>query len=214
MNYKKLSVTDRLAFSKDAIEVVLKDSTLRIAFDELGYTRDRLSTGLALEGSARALWMKQQVEYGTRVAATDSVKSKYQEVVRSFGKNRVLARLVLRDNPGLSEKLRLNGRIDRKRERLVLQAQHFYIESMKQPDILDRFQEVGLTKEVLQDCLDEVYALSAYMQYQQRQMGHAKATTEERRVAMDELDKWVLQFLAIARARFKYDPGQLEKMGI
>ena len=85
---------------------------------------------------------------------------------------------------------------------------------MKQPDVLDRFAAVNLTVDVLQTRLDEVNVLNEAIQVQQRQTGQAIAMTSQRRAAMTQLDDWALQFIAIARAVLKNDPGQLEKLGV
>ncbi|MBX2822040.1 MAG: hypothetical protein KTR29_20270 [Rhodothermaceae bacterium] len=214
MNYKQLSIPERLGFIKDAIMVVQSDAVLTEAFADVGYSADRLSEGLGLEDAARAFWMTQQVEYGTRIEATGEVNAKYRQVVRVLRKDRAFAKLVLEEVPGLFEKLRLNEQTETIRDRLVLQAQHFYSEAMKQPDVLDRFADVSLTADVLQARLAEVNVLNQAIQAQQRQTGQAIAMTSQRRAAMTRLDDWALQFITIARAVLKNDPGQLEKLGV
>ena len=214
MNYKQLSIPERLGFIKDAIMVVQSDPILTEAFSDVGYSADRLSVGLGLEDAARAFWMTQQVEYGTRIEATGEVNAKYRQVIDELRKDRAFAKLVLEELPGLFEKLRLNEQTERRKDRLILQAQHFYSEAMKQPGVLDRFAAVNLTVDVLQTRLDEVNVLNQVIQVQQRQTGQAIAMTSQRRAAMTQLDDWALQFIAIARAVLKNDPGQLEKLGV
>ena len=213
MNYKKLSIPERLGTIKDAIMVVQSDLELAEAFADVGYSPERLSEGLDLEEAARAYWMTQQVEYGTRLEATGAFRAQSRAVTRAFRKDRALAKLTLQNLPGLYEKLRLNENVERRRDRLSLQMQHFYTEALNQPDVLALLAEVNLTQEVLQARLDAVTSLNVTIQNQLRQTGQAIATTSQRRAAMDELDTWASQFFAIARAIFKENPGQMEKLG-
>ena len=119
MNYKQLSIPERLGFIKDAIMVVQSDPILTEAFSDVGYSADRLSVGLGLEDAARAFWMTQQVEYGTRIEATGEVNAKYRQVIDELRKDRAFAKLVLEELPGLFEKLRLNEQTERRKDRLI-----------------------------------------------------------------------------------------------
>ena len=214
MSYRRLTKPERLLFINDAIQIILRDPVLSDAFATVGYTPQRLSEASLLEERARTLWYRRQVEYGIRLESTGAMLELERFVATNLRKDRQLARVVLDASPGLYEKLRLNGAIERKRDRMVLQALHFYGESINMVDIQSQLAGVGLSLEVLQERQGSVSSLNEAMQRQQHQSGEAIIATKESQDAMDVLDRWVLQFLAIARAIFKEDEEQLHKLGM
>ena len=72
----------------------------------------------------------------------------------------------------------------------------------------------NFTEEVLTARLADVESLASAMQEQQVRRAEAKIATRKRREAMQELDVWMAQFIAIARQAFRNDKEQLDKLGI
>ena len=214
MSYRNLSIPERLLFSKDTIQIVLSDPMLTQAFAEVGYTSERFSDALVVQKRASGYWMTQQVEYGERLKATSIARELYRSVIKRLRNDRRIVQIALENSPGLFEQLRMARAIESKRDRAVLQALHFYNEAIEMTEIHDHLAAMGLHVEVLQERYNQVIALNEALQRQQHQRGQAIVMTQQRREVMESLDKWVIQFLAIARAIFKEDAEQMKKLGL
>ena len=96
----------------------------------------------------------------------------------------------------------------------VAQAKRFYANALGNADTLAGLARFGITQEQLeaaQASLDEVEVASAA---KQREMGEAQKATQTRDAAVDALEDWMSDFIAIARIAFEEDAQQLEKLGI
>ena len=85
---------------------------------------------------------------------------------------------------------------------------------MNSPDILAKLGIYGVTEEKLETGQAEVKAVEAANLVQEKERGEAQTATKARDVALDELNEWMGDFIALARVALDEQPQRLEKLGV
>ncbi len=191
-------VAQRLAAAQLAIESVLADPALRDALAARGYDTARILEGRALVDQALALTQQQRARVGERFAATDARASAQAVAHIDYMRHVRVARVALRDDRGAAQALDLGAR-KRKQAGWLLQARQFYANALAGATIVDRLAVYGVTREQLIAARDRVEAVGASAVAQQSRKGVAQETIRARNVALAALNRWMRDFLEIAR---------------
>ncbi|MEM9091615.1 MAG: hypothetical protein AAGC93_23110, partial [Cyanobacteria bacterium P01_F01_bin.53] len=96
----------------------------------------------------------------------------------------------------------------------MAQATQFYKNAMGNKDILKALQEFGITERKLKTGLTQLKVIEAANLKQEEEKGDAQAATQKRDAALDELQDWLSDYLAIAKIALEDDPQLLEGLGI
>ena len=214
MNYKRLPISVRLVSIKEAILSVLEDPELGIPLAGRGYPIEELEVGLDLQKEAVSLFQSRYVKYGTGVRATEMLKAKIKTIRGIAASHRNIARVMLKDSPGLREKLRLKEPLARERDVLFMQVRHFYTTIRELSELRELLAPLGITDDVVAASLAHVDALERAMMDQQQFRADAKVMTVKRNEVLAELDEWTIQFFGTARLVFRGQKERLKKMGL
>ena len=125
-----------------------------------------------------------------------------------------VARVALQDERGSSQKLDLGGKRKVSLSGWLAQSNQFYINAVADADILSKMNNFGITQAKLEQgkqLVDDVEAANAS---QKKEKGEAQQATVDRDDALDKLNDWVSDFIAIARIALEDRPQLLEKLGI
>lgn len=214
MNYRKLDLSQKLTFIKEAITISLSDSSLSEPLSRFGVTADYLHGGLALQEEMGELDRIQQAKYGKRIQLTAQVDVLYDKVVKTLRKDRAIVLTVLKDSRGIDNQLGLKGRLKTNRERVMRQGRNFYNELLTDQNLRLLLEPYNFSEATIQARLADIDALADAMTEQQVKRAEAIIATRKRENAMAVLDNWTAQFIGIARQTFREDKKQLEKLGI
>ena len=77
-----------------------------------------------------------------------------------------------------------------------------------------RWGKFGVTAEKLAAGQAQVDGVEALAAAQKKETGEAQQATQKRDVALEALDGWMSDFVAIARIALEENPQWLEKMGV
>ena len=94
------------------------------------------------------------------------------------------------------------------------QARQFYLNALADSETLTKLGAYGITQAKLeagQLLHGQVETANAA---QEKEKGDAQQATKDRDAAMDSLDEWMSDFVAIARIALEEKPQFLEKLGI
>lgn len=215
MNYARLKQDDRLVIARQTILIVKNDLELRSLLLRYGINDARLNEGLVRYEAAQKVTGKRIMDFGEGIGTTDAFYDALKQARETYGEIRSVVRVALRKaDRGILTQLRLNQRTSDRIDGFITQAEHFYTEALSMPDFLAMVARFNITQDVLQAGLKQINAMNEARMKQKQQRGLAQVTTQRRRVAMEELDWWMKEFLGIIRIAVKKDPQQMEKLGI
>ena len=125
-----------------------------------------------------------------------------------------VARVALKNNPGAVTKLSLSGTRKKSLSGWTAQATQFYKNALGDKEILTALKEFGMNEQKLKAGLNLVKAIETANLTQEEEKGQAQAATQTKDAAIDELQDWLSDYLAIAKIALEEDPQLLEGLGI
>ena len=125
-----------------------------------------------------------------------------------------VARVALKKDAGASTQLDLKGDRKRSLSGWLAQASQFYNNALSNKSVLSALKEFGITEPKLKAGLSELEAVEAANLLQEKEKGEAQAATQKRDVALDGLQDWLSDYLAIAKIALEDDPQLLEGLGV
>lgn len=214
MDTTQFTVDERLNQAQLAIAAGQKDADVAPLLAEFGYDTARLAAGKALYDSALALHQKQKMEYGEQFTATDAFNAALDNARASYMTFVKVARVAFKTDRGISGQLQLDGERKKSYAGLMSQMRQFYAAALANPAITTGLAGFGITKEKLIAGQALLAGVEASLSAQLKESGEAQEATEKRDAAMDALDDWMSDYIAIARIALEERPQLLEKLGI
>jgi hypothetical protein len=208
------TVDQRLAAMQLALDALDADDAMQASLADVGYDAPRLAHGRQLYDAAANLHLHQQAEYGQQYAATDALDAAWEAADAEYARLVKIARVALKSQPGHWTTLDLVGPRKASLSGWLLQARQFYQNALAQPTILAALATYGISAGRLQAGQNLVAAVEAANVDQKRERGEAQEATLKRDNALDAMDDWYSDFIAIARVVLDDTPQQLEKLGL
>ncbi|NIR48544.1 hypothetical protein GWO43_08945 [candidate division KSB1 bacterium] len=208
------SIDARLVAAQVAIDNALSNPDVQSYLSVYGYDADKIGAGKALYDNAQQLHQQQVKEYGDQFAASDALKSTWEQAKAEYMRFVKIARVALKSERAAFQKLALNGDRKQSLSGWLSQAKQFYINALADADILTKLGQFGITQEKLQAGTKLVEDTEAANVAQEKEKGEAQQATLERDQALDQLDEWMSDFTAIARIALEEKPQLLENLGI
>ena len=208
------TIDERLTIADVAIGNVLDDPLLAAALSEFGYDESRMAEGQELLDTARSLHRSRSKNYGRQQEASEKLREAVDHANSLYIQHVKLARLALRDDPGLARSLGLIGSRKQSLSGWMEQAGTFYDNALSTPEVTAALERFNVTVDDLTEGQTRVLAVSALNRAQEKEKGIAQRKTAQRDAAMDALDTWMSEFRAVARIALAEDPQQLEKLQI
>ena len=208
------SLAARLLAAQVAIDNAISDNEVKTLITEFGYDDTRLNEGKALLDRANQLQQAQQKEYGDQFEATGSLNDVWDKAEKEYMRFVKVARIVFKTEHALYQKLDLGGHRKRTLSGWVAQAKQFYLNALSDTTVLEKMAAYGMTQakiETGKTLLEETETANAA---QKKEKGEAQQATLERDNAVDNLEDWFSDFIAIARIALEEKPQLLEKLGI
>ena len=208
------SIDGGLSAAQIAIENALSDTEVQSLLSVYGYDAAKIGEGKTLFETARQLQQQQKAEYGDQYAASDALKTKLDEAKISYMRFLKVARVALKNDYAACKTLELDGIRKHSLTGWIGQARTFYINALEDADVLTKLNNFGITQEKLEagkTLIDETEAANIA---QKKEIGEAQQATKARDEAIDKLDDWMSDFIAIARVALEEKPQFLEKLGI
>ncbi|MEL7038077.1 MAG: hypothetical protein AAFO04_21035 [Cyanobacteria bacterium J06592_8] len=208
------SINSLLNSAQVTIDNALNNPEIQAYLNEYNYTAERIQTGKTLYETALAAQQKQQAEYGEQLSATAALNEARSIAHKSYMRLVKIARIAFKNNPGIATELGLNGRRKKSLSGWLLQAQQFYTNALNSTEVMNGLAEYGITEEKLKAAQTEMLAVEAANNAQEQEKGEAQDATKQRDQAIDLLDDWLSDFIAIARIALEDRPQLLEILGI
>ena len=204
----------KLLFAQNAIANALAIKEVSTLLAQFGYTSTRIKEGEALYETAKELQAKQIKEYGEQYEATNILQLARAMANKTYIVHVKIARIALRNNPETNASLQLMGSRKNSLSGWLKQANAFYTNALNTPKVLASLAKFNINKKQLEEGKALVSKLESSFNAQLKEKGEAQVATKERDAAMDELQDWMSDFVAIARIALASEPQLLEMLGI
>ncbi len=211
---KDESIAAKLLFAKNALTNALGNENVKNALNLFGYGEAKLLEGQSLQEKATDLHEKQVKEYGEQFAATDELNQARKTAHKDYIIHLKIARIALRGDKNAVKSLGLSGKRKESLSGWISQTKTFYVNAISSKDVIDALSRFGITQQKLEASQDKVNDVESLAAAQLIEKGEAQAATVARDQALDELDEWMADFIAIARIALEDQPQLIEMLGI
>ena len=211
---KDFSIDTLLSDAQLAINNALNNPTVLGYLSDFGYTSAKLQQGKKLYNLAAAAQLAQQTEAGEQVSATTEVNSAWEQAKKTYSRMLKVARVAFKRNSGVAVQLELNGTRKKSLSGWMAQANQFYQNALGDKAVLTALKEFGITERKLKAGLAELAVVEKANLAQEKEKGEAQAATQKRDAALDALQDWSSDYLAIAKIALEEEPQLLEGLGV
>ena len=208
------TIDQQLAAAGLALNNARSDGDLAGPLAEFGYDAERLTQGWALYEAAVAAQQRFTQEYGEQFTASDAFTVAKDAAQATYSRYVKIARVALKEERGAGAKLALDGRRKRSLAGWLAQARQFYANAQADAEVLAALGQFGVTAEKLAAGQAQVDGVEALAAAQKKETGEAQQATQKRDEALEALDAWMSDFVAIARIALEENPQWLEKLGV
>ena len=208
------SIDTLLSDAQLAIDNALNNPTILRYLADFGYTSAKVQQGKKLYNIAAAAQLVQQTEAGGQVSATTIMNEAWEDAKKTYSRMVKVARVAFKRNSGVAVQLDLNGTRKKSLSGWMAQANQFYKNALGDKAILAGLKEFGITEQKLKAGLAELAVVEQTNLVQEKEKGEAQAATQTRDAALDELQDWLSDYLAIAKVALEEDPQLLEGLGV
>ncbi|MEL6899991.1 MAG: hypothetical protein AAFP07_03495 [Cyanobacteria bacterium J06606_4] len=208
------SIDTFLSDAQLAIDNSLNNPQILAAVKDFGYSTERLNQGKALYNALAAAQLEKSSESGEQISASEAVQAQWDIAKKSYMRLVKVARVALKKEGGAISQLALSGKRKESLSGWLSQANQFYQNALSSPAILKALKEFGITDKKLKAGLKEVEAVEAANLAQEKEKGEAQAATQKRDAALDAMQDWLSDYLAIAKVALEEEPQLLEGLGV
>ena len=208
------SLASVLTTSKMVLDNADSSDEIKKLMKAYGYDEQRLKQGRELLKKAEALQHEKENEYGQQYQASQALAQARDQANKVYMRFVKIARVALKDNVAAMMKLGLFSSRKASYSGWLEQAKLFYGNLLTDNAALTAMAGFGIGADALKEgqaLLDKVeHAYSV----QKKEMSEAQQATADRDQAIDALNDWLSDFIAIARIALEERPQLLEQLGV
>jgi hypothetical protein len=209
----KRSIEDRLLEAQVAINNSLGNPVILDAVTLFGYDEARLQAARTLYDEAMALVAAQKLEYGEQFEATATLQAAWDEADLAYKRALKIARIAFKGNEKARNALRLSGIRKKSLSGWLEETAVFYTNLLATPDFIAAMTPYSYDQAKLEAESALVDAVATAKAAQDKERGEAQEATKLRDAKLDELDRWLSDYKAIATVALDESPQQLEQLG-
>ncbi|MGB4871842.1 MAG: hypothetical protein WBP47_17430 [Candidatus Promineifilaceae bacterium] len=213
MSKPKRSIDQRLLEAQQAIDASLNNPAILQAVTLMGYDQARLQAARALYDEVMALVAAQQREYGEQYEASAALQAAWDAADLAYKRTLKLCRIAFRDQTKAQNTLGLYGSRKKSLSGWIEQATTFYINLLGTADLMAALSPYGYDQTKLEAEAALAQAVVQARAEQNKERGEAQEATQLRDAKLDELDRWLADYKAIAEVALAASPQQLEQLG-
>ena len=214
MNKSKLTISDFLHQCNLRIMGAMNDETILTRVSGMGYNTDRLNAGKILLDEVVVLHQKIVKENAELAHAYDLRNKEREEADSLYIKYFTLAKIAFAHDSAAFVALHLNARTTPSLNGWLSQTKNFYTLLLQNQKWTDSLQAFNVSRQDLEAGLKEVLDVEAAASVILKEKGEAQDAVDKRDAKLDELNRWINDFEAVARLALAASPQQLEKLGI
>lgn len=205
------SIAEQIKEARTLIDNSRQHPGIRQALTTFGYPLKNIDRGHLLLEQFLLLHRAMQDQYGAKLNATDTVQTEWQQLKATYDEHLTLAKLAFKNHRGTQQTLGIDRPRPSRRAAYTEQLTRFYNNLLPHHKAM---QAYGTTKGELEQARAMVEAFVQAQQQQTQKRGEAQSATQQRNVALKQLQRWVQGYRAIVRVALQDQPQLLEVLGI
>ncbi len=210
----KRSISELLNSAQIAISNTLNDDQILNIVSKYGYTQEKLNEGKQLYETALEAVNNQKKMAGSQFLATENLK-KVEKIAReaylNFSK---VARAVFDNDRALLAQLGITGKMPLKTADFITLGYNVFNNAINTPEILNSLSHFGYDLPKLNSEKQKIIDFDHANQRQEAAKGAAQQATKVQEEALKNLDKWLSQYVKIAKVALSENKQLLEKLGL
>lgn len=203
-----------LMSSNTAISNATVDPKVYKAISLYGYTEERLQEGKLLLDNAEALSTQQAQKNGDKLGASQAMNVARKKVSDAYVPHVKIARIAMKNNKGAFQALELNGKRKRANAARLSQAKTFYTNAIANENYKTALADFGITEDKLKAALNLIKEAENARANYLKKNGEAQNATAKRNLAIEALEEWMSDFIAIARIALEGQSQLMEILGV
>lgn len=196
-----------------AINNTLSDKELQGLVATYGYTNEKMQAGKKIYTSAAEAVKAQKVAVGTQRQATLDARVAEQTARANYRALAQVARALFVDNASARATLGLSGPTPDAAVEFIAAANQLFDNALNVPTISAALGEYGYDAKRLTREQATIAAFDVANQDQAAAKGAAQQATRDQNAALAALNKWLAQYLKIAKVALRDRPQLYEKLG-
>ncbi|MCP5106509.1 MAG: hypothetical protein GY950_24200 [bacterium] len=208
------SIDSRLVDYQIKITNAWEDRKINPLMQLYGYGDERFGEGQALYEAVVNLHKIKKNEFAEQLSATETFQKEMDEMDRIYGKDVAVARVALKNHNPLLKRAALLGLRKTTFHGWAGQVTDFYTTALEDGVMITLLADFGLHSEKLEENKLKFEGVMNLKKIQVLEAGDAQEATKLRDDALDALDAWVADMVAIARVALADSPQLLEKLNI
>lgn len=214
MHYSRYRQSDYLEAASQLIECAVHDRAISDAMADVGYNRVKLS-----EGEECFLLFKSKFDNHDRLTADKlSVNKKRSEHLKEMRKTYMralkIARIAFQDNAKAKEDLWLEGEREKDVELWMEQVKKFCVNLEGNETYMTKIEQFGISADIINSLKKFLSELEVINNNKVEVESELIMLTKEKKEAMLKFQKWLSDYVKMARIRFDDNTDVLKRLRI
>jgi len=211
---KKETEVQTLEDYRIALENAVNQTEIATTMAEFGYDATKIAEGKQfLEATVLAYNTNKQEDDET-VASRSDFDNKKAALTKTYAMQRKKAKIVFRNDEVILKKLDLTGAVPKAYASWLQLLKTFYNGIQSDPAIQSKLTVLQLTSEDVSNGLVAITELETARSLYLKEIGESQDATKAKDQAFELIDKWMMDFNAVARIAMKDRPQLLEALGL
>ncbi len=214
MHYSRYKISEFVDLGSSIIQVATKDIAIRHGMAEVGYSAQKLSEGESLYQNFRSMTLEHESLTQKKKEINQlrnelhlSLKKDYMRVVK-------ISRIAFQDQEPVRLALALDGEREKTMDAWLDQGQLFCNRLLSFTDYLSALLVYGVSDAYVQTLILKFNELREISAKKKNIEDNLLLLTKRKRVAMLVFQRWLSDYVKMARIRFDDDPDMLEHLRI
>ena len=214
MHYSRYKISDFVDLVSSLMEVATNNLTIRETMAEVGYSAQKLDEGeqlyqdlMALSGQHEALTKQKKQVNAQRNQLYLSLKKAYMRAVK-------IARIAFQDHENVRIELALDLEREKNMDVWLEQGQLFCQKLLSDFNLLTFLQGFGISREFVESLVAQFEELKNTSTIKVSVDERLILLTKNKKAAMVRFQRWLSDYIKMARIRFDEDPDMLILLNI
>lgn len=190
-----------------------QNSELSNQLAEYGYGTEKIEQGKGIYNKARAEYDKNKSETAKENTAHQGFKSRFDEMVSLYYKDRKKAKIVFKDQPDVLRSLEIKGQVSKSIANLLSDARIFYRMIFDNAEWRSAVEILKISSDDIANQLRKIEEITQLYDAYLQGKGTSQQATKDKDKAFSDLEKWVKDFYAVAKIALEDRPQLLESLG-